>query len=1359
VLLDTLSLTFAYHYRFRWVSCQLDHLCELPTDALRRKALTCLPTTLNETYARVLTRVEASARPLVRRTLQWITYAHHSGLSVEQLSEIVAIDEKDEELDPEACPDIEDLLRYCGSLVRRTSGFSYTSNSSCTKLELAHFTVQEFLEAINPNDAELNEFRLSSTDELILAKTCLNYLCLPSFNQPPFDFEEDFEDHPFYHHATICLTNYVGQVTHDDDIQRYLQRLFRPPKSYNLTRLVLHYVPYLRDEAKEDEWVDELCSYEFSSLHAAAMFGFGTVCRWLLDEGCDINQKSALGTPLEWVVVGPYFMKSGKISFHLFEHLFQSATESIISTLIEAGAAYDVDGGDLNSLLLAVFHGPWTLSVEMLRYGMPLSESFTHYLEENLRGGNKLFLENFVASINGVEDEKIPLDVRMRLLDLARANGIPLETNSPLDTRISTMQYMSDETYADAVVYTAKYGPVSNLLHLTTDERFSVNMEGPCRSATLLHIAAEHNSPECMELLLDKGFDAAQLDESGCTVLQHAISYGIKEEPLLRRLIQSNATEVVDRDGRGVWHVVAEKGRLDVLDLLIAELGPDHPYLCIQSKLGRTPFLDAILYRENHIAFRMLRSLPANKVLATDPQAIHSAIATGLEDILQELVQMGASLHSGSDQDRSALYFVTQETTPGILRMLLNHGLDVNHLDIDGRSPLLDFLEVDQHSQRLKALGYSESDSTYLSLSVMELLATTFCTTTQDKKGNFAWFYFCTKTIPHHLLRPAPLFELDSLVAFSDILTERGGLKAYEEATINSGIALLIEMCLDTVSKPSIEDQEFITTSVKAVIRHVLETTTANSLPVSHPQAVRLLLWSITQSDNDVIEQLLRLGVDVHATCGYYDGDSAIDIAIKGTIEARSFDKILAHADPVRVPKLDAEGSMRHFELCRPETFTDEEHAARSAVGEAQREMALRVSKLKTLLQRGVDPNARSIHGWTAAIEAAVNGQLECMKLLVAFSADLLLTDQTGWTVIHYAIDGEHLILLEYLRQIIRQDEEWTRPATLVMLSSLSDGKPLGPLSHWNYHRCSPTHFAAYNYTSDTLQFLHGNNVVGNINAEAQDGVTPLHFAVCMNSPHTTRWLLKHGADIKAKCGKRKISALHVAMRWGCLETAIALVEAGAEFCADSTGITPEMQVDPAICADLLELLLNVGFPISPIVMEAIRRRLKLKSSGSLYRAIVNGDLEACNSIIATTPCLPKVVEECAPCTPLVVALSHNQLDIAKLFLDHGASTYGVPCRNSANVGFQASALEIAIRKPILNPLLKQLLEQCLLHETHWSQRFGYWRPFHVAAAFNPGAIEILANHVVAHVNLFRYVRSSRLVVKDTLRIYQAFMG
>jgi hypothetical protein len=242
-------------------------------------------------------------------------------------------------------------------------------------------------------------------------------------------------------------------------------------------------------------------------------------------------------------------------------------------------------------------------------------------------------------------------------------------------------------------------------------------------------------------------------------------------------------------------------------------------------------------------------------------------------------------------------------------------------------------------------------------------------------------------------------------------------------------------------------------------------------------------------------------------------------------------------------------------------------------------------------------------------------------------------------------------------------------------------------------------------------------------------------------------------------CSSSSLSALHVAFRLGFLENAIALIETGAEFFADLTGITPGMQVDPTICADLLEHLPNIGVPISPAVMEVIRRRQRLESSGNLYTAIVNGDLEACRSIIAVAPYFPKVVEECGPCTPLIVALAHDQLEIAELFLDHGAPTSGAPCAKINYFGFEASALEIAIQKPVFNSLLGQLLEQCLLQEAHWSQRFDYWRPFQVAAASNPGAIEILANHVFTHLKLFRYVRCGRCTVKDTLSIDQAYMG
>jgi ankyrin repeat protein len=1326
------------------VSCQLDHLCELPTDALRRKALTCLPATLNETYARVLTRVDASARPLVRRTLQWITYAPRPGLSVEELSEIVAIDENDEELDPEACPEIDDLLRYCGSLVRKAG--SSNDGSTFGRLELAHFTVQEFLEAIDPNDMELEEFHLRSTNTLILARTAINYLCLPSFDYPPSHLENGIEGHPFYKHASLNLQGYIYQSGNEENLREHLQRLFRPPKSYNLTRLILHRLLDMGYEVGENEWVDEVCSYGFSSLHAAAMFNFETVCRWLIDVGCDVNQRSALGTPLEWVVVGPYLKTKRKEDFTWFEGLWEEDTGRIISTLLEAGATYNSDGVDLDSLFLAVSYGPPNIMAEMLRYGMPLQTSSFRYLED--KADDDDWVENFLLS----EDAIIPLEVRVRLLELARTKDIELKiSNLPIDTTTSTTRTMSDVTFVEAITYIAKYGPVPDLLHLTADERFSVNMQGPCRSATLLHIAAEHNSPACMELLLDKGFDADYPDEHGRTALHYAISYGVKEESLLRRLIRSNATEVVDCDKRSVWHVVAEKGRLDVLDILIAELGPDHPYYCMQSRLGRTPLLEAVHHRQSHIASRILRLLPADKTFATDLQVVHSAVATGLEDILLELVEMGASVHTGSGQDQSALYFITQETTPRILETLLGHGLDVDRLDSYGRSPLIDFLEVDKHSQRLEALGYSESNCKGLDLSVMELLATPFCSITQDKDGNFAWFYFCTKTIPHHLLRIAPRSEFDSLIGLSDILTERGALEAYEEATVDSGIALLIKTCLDTVSKASMEDQKAISAFVKAILRHVFETISVNVLLITHSQAVRLLIWSMTQSDSNTVEQLLRLGVDVHATCEYYGEDSAVEIAIERKIEEKPFDMILANADSARIPKLDANGSIRHFVLCRPAKLTNEGYAIPPPpVGEAQREILTSVSKLEGLLRKGVDPNARSVHGWTAAMVAAVGGQLECVKLLVAYSADLLLMDQNGYTVIHYAVQSGHLILLEYLRRVIEQDEEWRRSARLTMTPCQPDRQPLGPLSHWGYLRCSPTHFAAYTHGSDTLQFLHDENVVGNINAEGQDSVTPLHFAVCMNSPQATRWLLENGADIKAKCGKRNISALHIAMRWGRLENAIALIEAGAEFCADSAGITPEMQVDPAICANLLELLPNVGLPIPPTVMEGIRRRLKLKSSGSLYRAIADGDLEACRTIIADVSYLDKPLEECNACKPLMFAVAKGRPTIARLLLDRGAVTSGSPCPQIRQLGIESdSVLDVAVQQPGLNGILEQLLDSCLLNEAHWIQSIDPCRPLHLAAANNPAAIRIIAKHILKHIDLFRYVYTFKIVFKN----------
>jgi ankyrin repeat protein len=312
---------------------------------------------------------------------------------------------------------------------------------------------------------------------------------------------------------------------------------------------------------------------------------------------------------------------------------------------------------------------------------------------------------------------------------------------------------------------------------------------------------------------------------------------------------------------------------------------------------------------------------------------------------------------------------------------------------------------------------------------------------------------------------------------------------------------------------------------------------------------------------------------------------------------------------------------------------------------------------------------------------------------------------------------------------------------TMQIAGQLPQSRIVGPLAVNSYFQCSLTHVAAYKVDSASLQFLQDNNVLGDIDSRSQEGATPLHFAVCCWSTSTTRWLLENGADVNAKCGTRDISALHVALRWGHLENAIALIEAGATFSADSAGITPEMQMHPSIRADLLNTLPHVGVPIPTAVMEAIRRDHQRASFGSLYKAIIDGDLKSCSSIIAGTPDWDSPLDECGSCTPLIVALSHGRLEIARLFLSHGASTNGRPCSRSPELYHirARSVIEIAIQRPVFNGILEEILEASLSYEAHWSQALDCWRPLHLAAAMNVAGIKIFVNHIIKHFALLRY--------------------
>jgi ankyrin repeat protein len=115
---------------------------------------------------------------LVSRTLQWLACAIQP-LSGRALLEALAITPGDTCFDPDAMTSENEILRWCSSLVRR--------RATGDGIELAHFTVKEYLLSIEPTkDPRLALFKICTEDSaLLLGQVCLTYLNLDELGKSP----------------------------------------------------------------------------------------------------------------------------------------------------------------------------------------------------------------------------------------------------------------------------------------------------------------------------------------------------------------------------------------------------------------------------------------------------------------------------------------------------------------------------------------------------------------------------------------------------------------------------------------------------------------------------------------------------------------------------------------------------------------------------------------------------------------------------------------------------------------------------------------------------------------------------------------------------------------------------------------------------------------------------------------------------------------------------------------------------------------------------------------------------------------------------------------------------------------------
>ena len=160
--------------RFRWATCQLDSLRKCLRPAAVSKTLNTLPSTLDETYERILLNIDEQYKQEAQAALTWLV-ASQRVLKVIELAEAVSI-----ETDSEGLFDPSNRLfepsTICSVLSGLVSTSSHPSDLSAY-IRLAHFSVEEYLVSDRLAKSRASHFHISyEISHIRLAAASLIYL-------------------------------------------------------------------------------------------------------------------------------------------------------------------------------------------------------------------------------------------------------------------------------------------------------------------------------------------------------------------------------------------------------------------------------------------------------------------------------------------------------------------------------------------------------------------------------------------------------------------------------------------------------------------------------------------------------------------------------------------------------------------------------------------------------------------------------------------------------------------------------------------------------------------------------------------------------------------------------------------------------------------------------------------------------------------------------------------------------------------------------------------------------------------------------------------------------------------------------
>ena len=258
-----------------------------------RQALNCLPRSLQETYERILEKVDPGCVDVVRQTLQWLV-CDVSTFILAELYESLAIEQGMDHIDEEAqLSSAMDIYDMCGSLI------AFTAEG---EVILAHLSVKDYLLSDSIKHGKACEFSLSAPEaNAENAFRCLTYLSFAAFRTGPARSVDDFEvrllNHPFLEHASKYWPSYAKNAgsSCDELKARVLEFFTLPcrPQFMSWLQVLCSEVITPRQDLKRIG-IERMFGYNYYPKHAtplyyAASFGIEHVVKALLEQGAEVD--------------------------------------------------------------------------------------------------------------------------------------------------------------------------------------------------------------------------------------------------------------------------------------------------------------------------------------------------------------------------------------------------------------------------------------------------------------------------------------------------------------------------------------------------------------------------------------------------------------------------------------------------------------------------------------------------------------------------------------------------------------------------------------------------------------------------------------------------------------------------------------------------------------------------------------------------------------------------------------------------------------------------------------------------------------------------------------------------------------